>query len=258
MKRLGEFEDQSRLAEAGIADDVDGTEAAGLHHIPMLAQKCELDVAAAQARQAVAALGAETRDAGAERIEPVDLDRLRFPLETPLAEKSRVDETFNQIECRLADADRAGRRRSLKARGHVHRIAERAIGHGPAFADLADDGGPGVDADAQLRPHPVARLELAVQAPHALLDVEGGAAGPERRVLHGNRRPEHGHDAVAGKVLHHAAVGLDRFALLANDAPGELEHGFFAETLAHHGEVHHVGEHHGQMAPLALHAERSA
>ncbi len=221
----------------------------------MLVQQRELDVAAAQARQTMPALGAEARDARAKRIEPVDLDRLRLALELPRAEKGRVDEAFDQIESGLGDADRAGLGGGLEARGDVHRVAERAIGHRLAFADLADDGGAGVDADAELRPHSIARLELALQAPHAVLDVECGPAGPERRVLHGDRRAEHGHDAVAGKVLHHAAMKLDGLGLLADDAAGEPEHGLLAQALSHDGEVHHVGEHHGQMAPLALDLE---
>lgn len=48
---LGELEDQARLAEPCVADHVDGTEIALLHHVPMLVQQRELDIAAAQTRQ---------------------------------------------------------------------------------------------------------------------------------------------------------------------------------------------------------------
>ena len=93
---LGELEDQPRLAEPGIADHVHRAEAARLHHVPMLVQQRELDVAAAQPRKPVPALGAEACDARADRVEPVNLDRLRLALELSLAERCGVHETFDQ------------------------------------------------------------------------------------------------------------------------------------------------------------------
>ena len=128
----------------------------------MLAQQRQLDVAAPQPREPVAALGAEACDARAERVEPVDLDGLRLALELPIAERRHVDESVHQVEGRARDAHRAGLGGRLEPRGHVHRVAERAIGHRLALADLADDGGPGMDADAEHRAHAVACFKLGL------------------------------------------------------------------------------------------------
>ena len=108
VQRLGELEYEPRLAETCVADHVDGAEAALLDHVPMLAQERELDVAAAQARQAVPALGAKASDARAQRVKPVDLDRLRPALEPPRSEEGGIDEAFNEIESRLGDATEPG------------------------------------------------------------------------------------------------------------------------------------------------------
>jgi hypothetical protein len=254
-ERLGEFEDQPRLAKPGVANHVDRPKAARLHHVPMLLQQGKLDVAAAQAGEPVPTLGAEPGETQAHRIEPVDFDALRLASELPRTERRRVDEALNHVERGAGDADRSRLGRGLKARGDIHRIAERAVGHGLALADLADHGGPGMDANAELRLNPVGCLKLVLQPEHPLLNVERGAAGSEPGILHGHRRPEHRHDAVPGEILHHPAIGLDRLPLFAGDAPCQREHGLLAQPLAHPREVHQVGEHDGQVAALPLHLE---
>ena len=218
----------------------------------MLVQQGQLDIAPAQLGEPMPALGAEAGEPGADRIEPVDFGRLRLALELPLAERRGIDEALHHVERRPGDAYRARMGRGLETRGDIHCVAERAIGHGLAFADLADDCGPGMDADAQQRLDPIARLELVLQAIHALLNVERGAAGSERGILHGDRRAEHRHEFVAGEILHHPAIRLDGLTLLAGDTPCQRKHGFLAEAFAHDGEVHQIGEHDGQVATLAV------
>jgi hypothetical protein len=135
---------------------------------------------------------------------------------------------------RRADHDGVRLRDALQARGDVRRLAEGQRLAPTLAADLADHDGTRVNADPDRQPDPRVALEARVERRDRLDDAEGGAHGPPRVILAGERIPEV-HEQTVAQVL--------------RDVPVERADGVVARLLI---RTHHLAQHLGIEPPGQL------
>ena len=244
--------DQPRLADPGLADDVRDAECPGPRLAPAARQHLQLLAPPHEGAEPPAHGGVEAGGMGLHPVEPVHALGLRLPLDVSLAEGRRLGRGLHQPPGGLGDENRAGLGEGLEAGREVHRVAHRLELRPRVPADGAHHDGPGVDADPRAGAQAALGLDLGAEGVHALLDLDGSPAGPERRVLQGHRGPEERQDAVARELLHRALVAVDDSGHQFVDAPHELIHGLFPEPLGHGRVALEVGEEHGHLPPLPL------
>jgi hypothetical protein len=153
----------------------------------------------------------------------------------------------------LANEDPVHGRGRLQPRGRVDDVAG---GHALALAR------PGAEAYQRFArvdrdPH----LQLLALLDDPVADLEGGAHGPLRVVLVGDRRAEEGHHRVADELLHRALEALELFAEMGVVGVEQRPHVLGVELLGPRGEPDQVREedaHHLPLLPALLAVERSA
>jgi hypothetical protein len=110
---------------------------------------------------------------------------------------------------------------------------------------VAGDDLAGVDAGVQLQPHPRLALQPVVQLGQGGVHAGGRPDPPQGVVLVGDGDAEHGHDGVAGELLHRAPVVQDHrphgLVVAGHDPRQRLG----IEPLAERGRAAQVAEHHG-------------
>ena len=241
---------EAGLADPGLADDVDQADGSRHRQAPVFLQDLLLPAAADQCRQAPADRDVEAADALANGIQPPELLRSRLALQLAFAEVIGLDEAFDQCVGRLAHQHGAALGLRLDPGRQVDRVAERRGLHPPIIADGADDERPAVEADAEAGAGAVVGLGLAGHGRHPCLNVERGAASPQRRILDRHRRAEERHDPVTGHLLHRAALVMDGLAQLPVDALHQEIGLLLAEFVGERRVIGHVGEEYGHLTAL--------
>ena len=247
---LAERLHDARLADPGLAGQQDHVAVARPGALPARQQQPDLLVAADQRRQAAPGGGLEpTRRAG-RLAHLVDRDRRLDSLDHVRTALLEDDQALDQPPGPLADHDGAGLGQLLQAGGDVRGLADhRHLVAELAGADVADHHEPGVDADPDVDADPEA-LELAIEAPDRLDDVEPGADRPQRVVLMRLGIAEIGQHGVAGVVADVALEARDDLGAALLVAPQHLVQILRIEPGRERGRADHVAEHHGQLAAL--------
>ena len=246
-----ELEEESALAEAGVAGDH--------HHLPApfprlleaLAQHRQLARPADERREP--ALGGDVQ-ARAAAAGPEHLEGARggAALGGDLPEIQRLEIALDGGVGCLADHHAARPGRLLHAGSEVRRVADRGVVHAQVIADLADHHRTGVETDPELKADILLRLELAVKNPDRALNPERRVNGAARAVLVGDRRAEECHHAVAGVLVHAALEAVDFGADGGKAAVDERVHVFGIARLGQRREAGEVGEEHGDLTTFAF------
>ena len=207
--------------ELGIAADHPGRDA--------------LDAAAAEPK--AARLRAQHEVALDEAVDALDRERL-LRLDLEQAAHLRVGV--------VADAQRAGRRGLLHARGDVDRdAADAAVGIDPA----AEQHAAGVDADAHVEAVVAVRApDLGAERPAELEQREAAAHGALGVVLARFVGTERGQDVVAGVLQHLAGVGLDHGRAARQRVVHHRADRLGIEALGQQGRADHVHEEDADLA----------
>ena len=195
----GELLDQARLADAGLAAHID--QLAGVRISQRIERAFELPQLGAppdQRRRLPRLFGAQAVDAP-DPNRPAEAAHLHF------ADKAGVDDVGDRIVHRLGDERLAGFRHVLEPRREIHRIAgDGVVLPRPAAHAGSDDLAAG-DADMDIERMP----ELAAEFGDGGMDLERGAHGALGIVAVRHGGAEHAHDAVAGVLVHAAAIRGD-------------------------------------------------
>ncbi len=181
------------------------------------------------------------RDRNADRLP--GQDRLGFALQVERLELRVLDRSAGEALGRLADGDRSGLGRGLKAGRDVHGVAD----HGVAVAHLAGEHLARVDADPEGE---IDAGDLLVDLVHGALHGKAGADGALGVVLVGDRRAEDRHDVVADELVDGPA---EAGHLLAKPLEGTVHHrleGLGVHPLGDGGVTRQVGENDGGLATL--------
>ena len=175
--------------------------------------------------------GPRSRGAGrfARADEPPGGQRLRLPAYGQRLDRLGLESFADEPAGGVADQGLAGRGGLLQARGDVDRVAgdERLALGRIACHDLT-----AVDAGADRDLHAPAALEVAVEAPQLLLQLERRPHRPPGVVLERGRHSEHGHHGVADELLDGPAVALDDRRGGLEVAQHHLPDGLGLEALA--------------------------
>jgi hypothetical protein len=185
--------------------------------------------------------------AGAENFE---CRRRRPPLHRYLAQVKCLKEARDQAVRGLADDHAPRPRILLQSRRQVGGVPHRGVVHAQVVADLPHDDRAGVDADAHLQGEAAPGVELLAILPHGALEPQSRMHRPPWAVLMGDRRPEQGHDAIAGVLVDRALEPVHLGGDPLEAAVDNLVHDLRIELLGERGEVRHVGEQHGDLAAL--------
>lgn len=246
-----EFADEARLADAGIADELD-----------------ELRRAAAGERQAVPhaadfPVASDQRRAEAEGVEPPGGPRrfqrshhaMNLQAAGLAAERDGAERLIGEGMPRELMGDRPDE--YLLRTGHrlqplrrVHGIAGDRIGFGVAGAEGPSHHRTGIDADmeAQRQADPLAP---ALAHPSRPADhLQRCAKRPFRGVLMGDRRAEKGEQRVADELVDEAAEGLDGFGQFLEELVLQRLQDFRVDPLAEAGEAAEVREDDGDRAAV--------
>ena len=240
---------ETRFADAGRAGDIDRLDA-GTGCGEASLQRLELTVTADEGREPSAQRGGETRRVAMDRIEAIDLFRRRTAFELALANKRRLDQTFDWPIGRLAQNDRPGFSQGLQPRGDVHCIPQKRQSPFAACFQMAENGRPGVDSNSQFRLNVIFRLDFCRGGLEAGEDGERRATGPERCVLERGRRAERNHDSVADDLVNTRALGLHGAFDHLRQFLHQLEGGLLAEPFRNGGEANHVREENDDLPAL--------
>ena len=103
---------------------------------------------------------------------------------------------------------------------------------------------------------PSVRLISAAYDGKLALEVQGGVTGTLRVVLVADRRPEQGHDPVAGELVDRALEPMDARAQHREEALHDRLPGLGVGRLGELHRARHVGEQHGHLLALALERAR--
>ena len=238
---LLELLDEARLADPGLAADVDGLPS------PVRAAGDEGRAEVAQlgcpARERSAA-GRRAPDEAAQAPRPhrlgeaLHLERVQLVAGEPLAEGAPH---------RVRDQDLAGPRGPGEAGGEVHRLAGDGVLAVACASRAAGDDLPACDADV----HAHLAADLGRDRRHGVADGERGPHRPLRVVAVGHRGAEHGHDAVADVLVDPAAVLLHHAVDAPEEAVEQRVHLLRVELAAQRRVAGEVREEHRHLAPLA-------
>ena len=241
------FARQARLADAGLCHHHHGAQPAACR--PGLLQRCQLSAAADAGRGHAShtAFGVQrcvsqraVHEPGAHGfVTALDLQRrLRAAVKLPAHQAPGVG----------ADAQRAGRRGLLHARGDVDRHAADA-----AFAihTAAQQHRPGGDAGAHAKAaQAVALLHRSRMGLRFLQRGQRGVDGGGGVAFVGHGRAPHRQQAVARVLQHRAVVAVDDTRDAGQCA---VHHGvdvFGRQVLAQRRRAHHVAKQHADLAQL--------
>ena len=116
--------------------------------------------------------------------------------------------TFSTNRVGFAQHHPTGRGHRLHSLRQSNLLANRGV-TGCTRTDFTGDHLARVESRPHLQRNTVVALDLAGQVLNLALDVQRRQTGTQRMVLERGRRPEHGHDPVAGEFVDGAAVPLD-------------------------------------------------
>ena len=198
--RPPELGQQTRLADPGLADDMDDPPAAlRAHRGPVLRQRPDLALAPDHDRSTVLEAPRHAVRHGRRGQDLVDGDEPRQALDAAEPLRPDVEQPGRQVERLLRDQDRARARLRLQPRREVGGLADDAAGLLDTDTAGIDDDQPGMDTDADRQRGALGPLQLPIQPLHACDD---GEARPHRAlgiVLMRDRVPEARHHAVPGE-----------------------------------------------------------
>jgi hypothetical protein len=139
-----------------------------------------------------------------ERASPTpseDLDRPAGSLDLELPEIPQVEEAPRQLGGVLGQVGLAGLGQRLHALREADGVADRRVGAATTAVDRPGHDLAGVDPDPGGEVESLAASQLGRVVGDVVEHLQGGVTGPPRMVLVGDRRPEHGHDPVAGELV---------------------------------------------------------
>ena len=151
----------------------------------------------------------------------------------------------------LRDLDRAGLRGLLHARGEVHRVAHRRVFGHVLRADVADDHGAGVDADAHREVQAVLAFDLLRERFDLVQDLQRREDRPLRIILVRDGRAEEREESVAHEPGDRPLVALDRSGQDRERAVHQLPPIFRIQPLGEGGRSDDVTEQRGDDPPLS-------
>ena len=188
--------------------------------------------------------------------EAVDRLRLGFSLETKNSGGFGVDYAFHLPEHRLAHDYSAGCCFHLEASCKIDDVAmSRDIGALAAIHRPQHDG-PSGEANPQLRTTTEFGFDLVSGIGKPFLDLERCTASSQRPIFKRDRRAEQGQHAIAGEVLHAAAVAMDSCGHQTGDLAYQRKGGLFTRLLDERSETDKVCHQDRYVAVLSLMIER--
>ena len=208
----------------GFGDDADHGALARLGPLQRLLERRHLLVAADEAGEAALAREVEPRARRADPGQLEDPDRPARALDLELAEVLELEVAVRELGGALGQVGLAGLGQRLHPLRQADRVADRGV------VALAPSPIAPATTSPELIPIRAEKLRpvLAAQLGGVLGDVvehpQRRVAGAPRVVLVGDRRPEDGHDPVAGELVDGAleavhGVGEDREEALHDLAP---------------------------------------
>jgi len=238
---------EPRLAEAGLADQLDDLPAPLLRLGPDLLQRAKLGATADERRRLADQAGLEAADRGVRILDLPGAHRLGKAAQVDGAEVAIGEEAARHLARRVADQHRAGRRRGLQPRSQIEDAADDLDRSLPRPADpSAQHHEAAGDADARLQRNLLLALELA----HGGDDVQGRMDGVGGVVLVGARIAEIGEHAIAHELGEKAAAVADDVVadgLVALDQRHQI---LGVEPLRQGDGIDDVAEHHRQRPAL--------
>ena len=243
VRRLGEFcaelLDEARLADAGLADDLDELAFAFQRARPATLKLVKFILPPDQRRQnprAAAPAAARPHDA-------IERNRRRHALEVVRA-LVFGDEQPGRLPLHVrGDEHRPRFGRRLNARGDIGRLAEN-------FAGRVDHDRPHVEADARRKLGRAGLRVAGVEVGERALDGERRPHRPLGVVLLRVRIAEQGHQTVAELLQHMAAETRHRGGGLVEVGPDEIAPVLGVEPRRKACRADEVAEHHGDRTPL--------
>ena len=243
---------ESRLPDAGLADDGHHLAVAGLRASQRRAQLLQLSLASHEAREASRGRGMKSRALRTRRHDRVDFHRRVQALDGDRPERLDFDVTFREPQRFAGDQNRAGIGELLHPRGQMRGLPDRRVVHVEVAADGPHDDVAGIEPDANLDLEAMGAAHLVRVATKRRLHVEGRVAGAHRVVLVSQRGAEQRHDPVAHHLIDRAFVAVDGLHHV-------LEHGIENPTrflgVALGQELHRalqIGEQHRHLLALAF------
>ena len=152
---------------------------------------------------------------------------------------------------RVTHHDPARRRHRLHPLRHPDLFTDCGVGHW-AGADFAGDHLTGVESDPQLQGDLSTRSTSAASCSRVGLNVERRTTCAHGVVLECDRRPEHGHDAVAGELVHRPAVALHDHRRAAEHLAHDLAQPLRPDGRGDVHRAHDIGEQHGDLLVLGV------
>ena len=207
---MDELEEDTGLADAGLAHEGDDLAASGPRVRRRAAQRLDLELTADELRHRARGQRMDPHP-GVHALELEDLHRLLDALEGVGAHRAHPDESLRERHGVAAEQDAAGPRERLEPRCDVGRYAVDAdVAHLPRLVPHGDHDRAGIDSDAHLeRQADVARHLVRAHADR-LLHVEGRIARHHRVIFQRQRRTEARHDPVAPVADDDPLVVVDR------------------------------------------------
>ncbi len=255
-RTLDELADQTRLADAGVADEGDDLARSVVRAALSLAKAVELRRTADEAREPAHRGSLEAIAGWAGAGELVDVDGLGQALDGHGAVRRRRHVALCEAQRLRREQRRARTGELLHARREVRGLADRGVVHVQVAADRAHHDLAGVEAHPDLHAARRGRRTFGRDPPDAIVHAERRVGGAHRVVLVGKRRAEDGHDAVAEHLVDRALVAMDRLHHRLDHGVEELARLLGIAVGQELEGALHVGEEHGDL--LALVRERAA
>ncbi len=124
---------------------------------------------------------------------------------------------------------------------HPDLLADRGVTERPR-TDLTRDHLTGVQAHAQPQVHTVSHLDIDGKPLGLLLNAQRGHASSNSVVLQCHRRPEDRHDAVAGELVHRAAIPLNHHCRTVDQIGHDLSQPLRPDRYRDLHRTNNVGE----------------
>jgi hypothetical protein len=133
--------------------------------------------------------------------------------------------------------------------GHAH---DRILAILPSVADVGDDDLAGIDPDPQLQGDILAFSQAVGVTLGRLLQGQAGQDGPFRVIFVGQRGPKKGDQAITPELIDLAAKAIDFGFHNLEDVIHQRHPGFGADLAEEFGRIGDIGQHHGDVTPLAF------